>query len=135
MEIDLETLGPESVEGLESEARVKVVEFDVCQDGIANGIAWFWHAELDAEDAITTTPRRFLDQVNLPRGWQQCSSHTWKQALQGIGPTVVQRGQTVPVTMTHSAVGISWEVTGYDPKDAMVISPTFSVWEKDRRLT
>lgn len=117
------------METLPGVAQVIQVNFTARQDCIVNGVVWFWHAELDSEDSIVTAPNKLLREVKLPRGAQRCSSHTWKQALQGVGPLIVQQGQNVPAKMTQNKVDIRWELAGFVQEDPKTHEPTLSFWE------
>eukprot|EP00746_Dinoflagellata_sp_MGD_P021970 gnl/MRDRNA2_/MRDRNA2_151297_c0_seq1.p1 gnl/MRDRNA2_/MRDRNA2_151297_c0~~gnl/MRDRNA2_/MRDRNA2_151297_c0_seq1.p1 ORF type:complete len:310 (+),score=39.82 gnl/MRDRNA2_/MRDRNA2_151297_c0_seq1:46-930(+) len=131
LDLDLTTLSPESA----TQGGEKVVEFDVSTISILNGVVWFWHAELDDHASIITTPERLLKTTQLPKGWVKCSSHTWKQAIQGIGPLYVIQGQKVCLKMTYTGSNLSWDIQGYDPGNVEYMNNTWLVWEQQRFLT
>eukprot|EP00449_Zooxanthella_nutricula_P061476 CAMPEP_0198568252 /NCGR_PEP_ID=MMETSP1462-20131121/106130_1 /TAXON_ID=1333877 /ORGANISM="Brandtodinium nutriculum, Strain RCC3387" /LENGTH=529 /DNA_ID=CAMNT_0044299321 /DNA_START=23 /DNA_END=1609 /DNA_ORIENTATION=+ len=105
LSVDLASVGLDSVKEQELD-----VSFEVVREGIINGIAWFWHAELDDECTLVTTPTRFWNRhghvvpATAVRGSRRC----WKQAAQAFGPVWAQPGERVAARLRHNTIAMHW---------------------------
>eukprot|EP00747_Dinoflagellata_sp_TGD_P096167 gnl/TRDRNA2_/TRDRNA2_166752_c0_seq1.p1 gnl/TRDRNA2_/TRDRNA2_166752_c0~~gnl/TRDRNA2_/TRDRNA2_166752_c0_seq1.p1 ORF type:complete len:331 (-),score=69.37 gnl/TRDRNA2_/TRDRNA2_166752_c0_seq1:76-1068(-) len=105
------------------EAGLKEVVFPGSTAGTANGICWFWVADLDSEASLTTAPPSLASEAAAAgekRRWAsgEGKSRThWQQALQAVGPVVVKKDGMTRATVQVSDSSLSWTVEPPMPED------------------